>query len=704
MNIEQARFNMIEQQIRPWEVLDQGVLVAARGRQARGLRARRRTARWRSSTPRCRCRTARAMLAPKVEARLLQELAVQRHERVLEIGAGSGYMAALLAHKAQHVTTVEIDPELARLASENLKRAGVLNATRGRGRRRRAGLAVDGPFDVIVLSGSVAEVPRALLGAAQGRRPADRDRRPAADHARGPGARAATTPASRRSSCSTPSRRAWSASRAEPLHLLKPLRRDRAQPVAADAVVATGLARADPSHRPHVPTRVRSPGNLAGGLARHGRRRACLSARRRQPRRTSHPGEPACPSRPASRGRNAGRADRRRLAHARARPRWLSRSPRRRRARAILLELYEAAHNYDATYLAARALADSAQLPRRADARAEPAERVALGDRRPRSRQQPDRRLELRQQHAQRLAERPPAALQPRQRRDDRAGRAARSTSSQADLDIAEQDLIAARQRRPTSTCSPRRTRWRRRAPARPRSPSSSPRPSATSRSAPRRSPTRARRRRASTSRRRRRSPPRTTCVTKRIALDQLVGRSNVEPRQLAVPVALPPPRPARSTTGSAAPTTSTRRCAGAPSRSTSPSSRPRRRAPQPAHRRRGRRRVGSGGRGTIAGRALTRPQHQRRASASRSTCRSSPATRSRTASRKRWCSRSKSRNDLECARRTRRRRRRARPIYGCSRARRRSRRSKQPKSSSQLALEATQLGYRSACASTSTC
>jgi protein-L-isoaspartate(D-aspartate) O-methyltransferase len=102
------------------------------------------------------------MLEPKVEARLLQELAVQRHERVLEVGAGSGYMAALLAHRAQHVTTLELHPELARMASANLKRAWVLNATVVEA-DASAGLAVEGPFDVIVLSGSVAELPRALL-------------------------------------------------------------------------------------------------------------------------------------------------------------------------------------------------------------------------------------------------------------------------------------------------------------------------------------------------------------------------------------------------------------------------------------------------------------------------------------------------------------------------------------------------------------
>jgi len=161
MNIEQARFNMIEQQIRPWEVLDQGVLslLSIVKREDFVPPAYRSMAFVDTQVP---LPHGQSMLEPKVEARLLQELAVQRHERVLEIGAGSGYMAALLAHKAQHVTTIEIDPELARMASENLKRAWVLNA-RVIEADASAGLVVDGPFDVIVLSGSVAEVPRALL-------------------------------------------------------------------------------------------------------------------------------------------------------------------------------------------------------------------------------------------------------------------------------------------------------------------------------------------------------------------------------------------------------------------------------------------------------------------------------------------------------------------------------------------------------------
>ena len=165
MNIEHARFNMIEQQIRPWDVLDGSVLeLLAIVRREDFLPPEHRALAFvdtevplPSSTGGGAC-----MLAPKVEARLLQELAVHKHERVLEVGAGSGHMAALLAHKAQQVTTLEIDPALARFAAANLKRAGVTNAevieADGAG-----GLPGEAPFDAIVLSGSVAEVPATLL-------------------------------------------------------------------------------------------------------------------------------------------------------------------------------------------------------------------------------------------------------------------------------------------------------------------------------------------------------------------------------------------------------------------------------------------------------------------------------------------------------------------------------------------------------------
>jgi len=161
MNIEQARFNMIEQQIRPWDVLDQSVLslLSVVKREDFVPEAHRNLAFMDLEVP---LPEGQCMLPPKTEARLLQELQVHKHERVLEIGAGSGHMAALLAHKAQHVTTLEIRPALARYAAERLKRAAVTNAEVVEADGAR-GLPQRGPFDVILLSGSVAAVPEALL-------------------------------------------------------------------------------------------------------------------------------------------------------------------------------------------------------------------------------------------------------------------------------------------------------------------------------------------------------------------------------------------------------------------------------------------------------------------------------------------------------------------------------------------------------------
>lgn len=165
MNFEQARFNMIEQQIRPWEVLDPQVLnlLSVVRREDFVPPAHRALAFVDMEIPlQGGAAPGAVMLAPRVEARMLQDLAVQPHEKVLEVGTGSGYMAALLAHRAQRVVSLEIDPDLARFARENLQRAGVhtVDVRVGDG---ASGAQVDGPFDVIVLSGSVAEVPQSLL-------------------------------------------------------------------------------------------------------------------------------------------------------------------------------------------------------------------------------------------------------------------------------------------------------------------------------------------------------------------------------------------------------------------------------------------------------------------------------------------------------------------------------------------------------------
>ena len=160
-HLEQARFNMIEQQIRPWEVLDPAVLalLSVVKREEFVPLAHKALAFVDMELP---LPGGQCMLAPKVEARLLQELNVQPHEKVLEIGAGSGYMAALLAHRAQRVITLEVNPELARLARTNLQQAGIRNVE-VREADGAKDVAVDGPFDVILLSGSVAEVPQPLL-------------------------------------------------------------------------------------------------------------------------------------------------------------------------------------------------------------------------------------------------------------------------------------------------------------------------------------------------------------------------------------------------------------------------------------------------------------------------------------------------------------------------------------------------------------
>ncbi|MBK7614004.1 MAG: protein-L-isoaspartate O-methyltransferase [Burkholderiales bacterium] len=161
MNIEQARFNMIEQQIRPWKVLDHAVLelLAVVKREDFVPAAYRAAAFVDTELP---LGEGQTMLTPPVEARLLQDAKVQRHETVLEVGTGSGYTTALLAHRARRVISLENRPALARMARENLARAGISNVE-VRDADGRHGLAAEGPFDVIMLSGSVASVPQALL-------------------------------------------------------------------------------------------------------------------------------------------------------------------------------------------------------------------------------------------------------------------------------------------------------------------------------------------------------------------------------------------------------------------------------------------------------------------------------------------------------------------------------------------------------------
>ena len=161
MNIEQARFNMVEQQIRPWEVLDQQVLdlLYVVRREDFVPQAYQTLAFADLEIP---IGEGETMMQPKVEARILQEVAPGATDKALEVGTGSGYMAALLAHRARHVHSVEISPALKRFGEANLRRAGIVNVTVEPGDAAR-GWSKHAPYDVIVLTGSTPVLPDAFL-------------------------------------------------------------------------------------------------------------------------------------------------------------------------------------------------------------------------------------------------------------------------------------------------------------------------------------------------------------------------------------------------------------------------------------------------------------------------------------------------------------------------------------------------------------
>ena len=161
MNLEQARTNMVEQQIRTWEVLDQEVLdllyVVPRedfvSPQHRALAF---------SDLELPIGEGQRMWQPKLEARVLQELMLKKTDRVLEVGTGSGYLTALLAHRAGHVVSVEINPKLAAFGRTHLERHGVDNVVLEIGDAAR-GWPAHAPYDAIVLTGSTPLLPRTFL-------------------------------------------------------------------------------------------------------------------------------------------------------------------------------------------------------------------------------------------------------------------------------------------------------------------------------------------------------------------------------------------------------------------------------------------------------------------------------------------------------------------------------------------------------------
>ena len=164
-DLDRARYNMVEQQVRPWDVLDQSVLdlLFVVKREDFVPPAYRALAFVDMEIPLKidGIDTGEAMWSPKMEARVLQELAIKRHESVLEIGSGSGYLTALLAHKAQSVLSIEIDDRLKAFAELNLARAGIGNARVQLGDANQ-GWPAKAPFDVIVVTGSLPLVPAVL--------------------------------------------------------------------------------------------------------------------------------------------------------------------------------------------------------------------------------------------------------------------------------------------------------------------------------------------------------------------------------------------------------------------------------------------------------------------------------------------------------------------------------------------------------------
>lgn len=165
MNLERARFNMIEQQIRPWNVLEPAVLdVLAAVRREDFVPAEHRQLAYadveiplkKGAAPNQR------MLAPRIEAKIVQALGLRNTDKVLLVGAGSGFLAALLATKVEFVNAVEIDAELVAFARANLQRAGVANVSVDQG-DGASGWPLYTPYDVIVVSGSMPVIPPAML-------------------------------------------------------------------------------------------------------------------------------------------------------------------------------------------------------------------------------------------------------------------------------------------------------------------------------------------------------------------------------------------------------------------------------------------------------------------------------------------------------------------------------------------------------------
>ncbi|HTV85219.1 MAG TPA: protein-L-isoaspartate O-methyltransferase [Dyella sp.] len=162
MNFDQARQNMVENQVRPWEVLDARVLdVLGRVRREEFVApAHRQLAFADLCLP---LGHGEVMMKPVLEGRVLQALALKPQDQVLEIGTGSGFLTACLASLAAHVTSVDMHPDFTAAAGQRLKAAGIENAELVTGDAVNA-WQPQGSFDAVVVTGAVYRIPDRFLG------------------------------------------------------------------------------------------------------------------------------------------------------------------------------------------------------------------------------------------------------------------------------------------------------------------------------------------------------------------------------------------------------------------------------------------------------------------------------------------------------------------------------------------------------------
>ena len=159
-NLEQNRFNMVEQQIRTWNVLDLTILnLLYKVRREEFVPAAYRSLAF--ADMEIPLDHGAVMLTPKMEARILQELRIKKTDKILEVGSGSGYMTALLAELGAQVYSVEIVPTLCSIAKMNLQTHGITNVILEQGDAAQ-GWPQHGPYDVIVLTASTPILPEAF--------------------------------------------------------------------------------------------------------------------------------------------------------------------------------------------------------------------------------------------------------------------------------------------------------------------------------------------------------------------------------------------------------------------------------------------------------------------------------------------------------------------------------------------------------------